>query len=184
MCFSTCGTGKIVTYIIFWIVEKGNKWPRLFIFSSETYWIVNSFEGRCCFIGIYIPDQTWCLASLHSCWVTSVVSDSLRPCGPWPARLLCPWDSPDKSTGGAAMSSFRRSSEPASLRSPALAGRFFTTSAVWEALCYLRCSIVISCLVSISKRSVECNHILCIVLGLYVRTGIVLFFSLLQTSNL
>ena len=31
--------------------------------------------------------------------VASVVSDSLRPQGPWPARLLCPWDSPGKSTG-------------------------------------------------------------------------------------
>ena len=29
----------------------------------------------------------------------SVVSDSLRPCGLLPTRLLCPWDSPGKSTG-------------------------------------------------------------------------------------
>ena len=34
-----------------------------------------------------------------ACSVTSVVSDSLRPHGPWPARLLCPWDSPSKNTG-------------------------------------------------------------------------------------
>jgi len=27
------------------------------------------------------------------------VSDSLRPYGPWPARLLCPWDSPGKDAG-------------------------------------------------------------------------------------
>ena len=27
------------------------------------------------------------------------MSDSLRPHGPWPARLLCPWDSPGKNTG-------------------------------------------------------------------------------------
>ena len=33
------------------------------------------------------------------CLVTSVMSDSLRPHGPWPARLLCPWDSPGKNTG-------------------------------------------------------------------------------------
>ena len=30
---------------------------------------------------------------------TSVVSDSLRPYRPQPARLLCPWDSPGKNTG-------------------------------------------------------------------------------------
>ena len=29
----------------------------------------------------------------------SVVPDSLRPHGLWPARLLCPWESPGKSTG-------------------------------------------------------------------------------------
>ena len=29
----------------------------------------------------------------------SVVSSSLQPCGLWPARLLCPWDSPGKNTG-------------------------------------------------------------------------------------
>ena len=27
------------------------------------------------------------------------MSDSLRPYGPWPAMLLCPWDSPGKNTG-------------------------------------------------------------------------------------
>ena len=34
-----------------------------------------------------------------ACQVASVVSDSLRPYGLLPARLLCPWDSPDKNTG-------------------------------------------------------------------------------------
>ena len=29
----------------------------------------------------------------------SVMSDSLRPYGLWPARLLCPWGSADKNTG-------------------------------------------------------------------------------------
>ena len=34
-----------------------------------------------------------------ACSVTSVVSDSQRPHGLWPARLLCPWDSPSRNTG-------------------------------------------------------------------------------------
>ena len=34
----------------------------------------------------------------------SVVSDSLRPRGLWPARLLCPWDSPGKDTGVGSLS--------------------------------------------------------------------------------
>ena len=32
-------------------------------------------------------------------WSRSVVSDSLRPRGLWPTRLLRPWDSPGKNTG-------------------------------------------------------------------------------------
>ena len=32
-------------------------------------------------------------------WSCSVVSDSLRPHGQQPTRLLCPWDFPGKSTG-------------------------------------------------------------------------------------
>ena len=42
------------------------------------------------FSQIYI--QIWFLAR-------SVMSDSLWPCGLWPTRLLCPWDSPGKDTG-------------------------------------------------------------------------------------
>ena len=34
----------------------------------------------------------------------SVVSDTLRPYGPEPARLLCPWDSPDKNPGVGSLS--------------------------------------------------------------------------------
>ena len=34
------------------------------------------------------------------CYVASVVSDSLRCHGPEPTRLLGPWDSPGKNTGG------------------------------------------------------------------------------------
>ena len=33
------------------------------------------------------------------CWVTSVVSDSVRPYRRQPTRLPCPWDSPGKNTG-------------------------------------------------------------------------------------
>ena len=32
-------------------------------------------------------------------WSCSVVSNSLWPHGLWPTKLLCPWDSPGKSTG-------------------------------------------------------------------------------------
>ena len=40
------------------------------------------------------------LFSLDNCEVScSVAPDSLQPCGLQPTRLLCPWDSPGKSTG-------------------------------------------------------------------------------------
>ena len=40
------------------------------------------------------------LPSVCACVLSySLVSDSLRPCGFWPARLLCPWNSPGKNTG-------------------------------------------------------------------------------------
>ena len=34
-----------------------------------------------------------------TCQVTLVVSDSLKPYGLWPTRILSPWDSPDRKTG-------------------------------------------------------------------------------------
>ena len=33
------------------------------------------------------------------CLLASVMSNSLQHYGPWPARLLCPWDSPGKDNG-------------------------------------------------------------------------------------
>ena len=33
------------------------------------------------------------------CQVTSIMSNSMRPYGLWPTRLLCPWNSPGKNTG-------------------------------------------------------------------------------------
>ena len=63
---------------------------------------------------------------------------TLRLHGLQPARLLYPWDSPGKNTGVGCHALLQGilsylGIEPASLMSPALAGRFFTTSATWEA---------------------------------------------------
>ena len=46
-----------------------------------------------------LGSSIWCLACVPACSVTSVTSNSLRSYGLWPARLLCPWDSPGKNTG-------------------------------------------------------------------------------------
>ena len=45
----------------------------------------------------YYDNKQICL--LHYCYVASVVSDSVRPHGLQPTRLLRPWDSPGKNTG-------------------------------------------------------------------------------------
>ena len=37
--------------------------------------------------------------TMCACWIASGMSDSLRPHGLQPARLLCPWDSPGKNIG-------------------------------------------------------------------------------------
>ena len=49
---------------------------------------------------------------MRTCWIILVMSNSLWSYGMWPARLICPWDSPGKNTGIFAMPSFRGSSPP------------------------------------------------------------------------
>ena len=67
-----------------------------------------------------------------------VVSNSLQPCELGPARLLCPWDSPDKNTGVICYSLLQgifpiQRRETESPKSPTRAGGLFTTSVTWAA---------------------------------------------------
>ena len=71
--------------------------------------------------------------------VASVMSDSLGPNEQESTRLLCPWDSPGKNTGvrchALLQDIFPTQGSNLSLKSPALAARFFfTTRGTWEAL--------------------------------------------------
>ena len=63
--------------------------------------------------------------------VASVLYDSLQPRGLYPARLLCPWDSPGKNSGVGCHARLQgilpTQGSNSSLPSPALAGEFFTT---------------------------------------------------------
>ena len=80
--------------------------------------------------------RVWRYRCMLSC---SVMSDSSQPYGLQPTRLLCPWDFPGKNTAVGGLlcpppgDLPNPGMEPVSLMSPALAGRFFTTSATWEA---------------------------------------------------
>ena len=51
------------------------------------------------------PRSLWSDQCMHAC---SVVSDSLWSHGLYPAKLLCPWDSPGKNTGEDCHFLFRR----------------------------------------------------------------------------
>ena len=61
----------------------------------------NIKKQRHCFANTGLSSQSCGFSSGHVCEVLRgwVVSDSLQPHGLWPARLLCPWGSPGKSTG-------------------------------------------------------------------------------------
>ena len=67
-----------------------------------------------------------------------VVSNSFRPQGLWPARLLCPWDSPGKNTEWVVMPSSRGSSwlknQTCTSCASCIEGGFFTHWATWKAL--------------------------------------------------
>ena len=64
---------------------------------------------------------------------STAVSNFLQPRGLWLTRLLCPWNLPGKNSGVGCHFLLQGifpdpEIEPASLASPALAERFFTTA--------------------------------------------------------
>ena len=62
------------------------------------------------------PTAGFCSSlSVYECLLASVVSDSLRPYGLSPARLLCPWNSPGKNTGVGCHALLQGSSWPRDL---------------------------------------------------------------------
>ena len=67
------------------------------------------------------------------------MSDSFGLHRLWPTSFLCPWDFPGKDNGEDSCFLFQDifsnpEIRPLSLASPTLAGGFFTTTAIWEAL--------------------------------------------------
>ena len=70
-----------------------------------------------------------------ACYMCLILSNSLWPRGLQPARLLCPWNFPGKNTGVGYHALLQKIFPTQELNpsSPALAGRFFTIWATWEA---------------------------------------------------
>ena len=63
---------------------------HLCIGSDELTLALNLDKG-CLSSGIVVTKAHTVTGSNPACSVTSVVSESLRPYGPWPTGLLCPW---------------------------------------------------------------------------------------------
>ena len=98
---------------------------------TANLWTPNPFTGS----------KTRFLSSvcIAACYVASVVSDSVQHYGLQPTRLLCPWDSPGKDTGGDCRSLLQgifltQESNPHLFCLLNWQGGFFTTSATWEAV--------------------------------------------------
>ena len=116
-----------------WLPGQAVVWPSevlLMLYCNESHEISQSFVARC----------TWRVRA-QSFWFFATH-------GLYPARLPCPWNFLGKNTGVGYHFLLQGNLsnpgiEPASLVSPALAGRFFTTWATWEApLPLYNCAIV------------------------------------------
>ena len=86
------------------------------------------------------PEAITTLLIGHMCVCVnhSDMSYSLQSHGLQPARLLCPWNSPDKDTGVDCHSLLQgifltQGSNPHLIMSPALVGGFFTFCVTWKA---------------------------------------------------
>ena len=100
-------------------------------------WSMDSNHRSCTAVVFIFENNLHISGCVSSHQVASVMSDSLWPCGLWPSRLLCPWDSPGKNTGvcchALLQGLFRTQALNPHLMFPASAGSFFTASATWEA---------------------------------------------------
>ena len=102
--------------------------------SQLDIWVCNLGRGECLsFLEIFEMDL-WMTHNIEVAWVLrcSVVSNSLRPHGLWPTRLLCPWDFPGKNTGVIVISCSRGSSQPRDqTRVPCVGIVLLTSSFPW-----------------------------------------------------
>ena len=97
------------------------------------------------------------------------MSDSLRPRGAWPTRLLCPWDPPSKNTGVGCHTLPQGDLpdpgiEPTAPVSPVLAGVFFTTEPPGKPrlCCYFGVNgslVCITCMVWLSLPEAACRDL-------------------------
>ena len=97
-----------MTFIVYW--ERKNGSVIFFVRKKTLSEKMAVPEPNYCFL-ISLPTLAYKQIHFRPCPVSCglqsavksvsrlVISDSLQPHRLWPARLLCPWDSPGKSTG-------------------------------------------------------------------------------------
>ena len=100
-------------------------------------WCLGSYISPLLFRSPF-PTEEWYDEGMCPCAAASVVSDSLRPHGLWPTRLLCPWDFPGRILAWVAVSSSRGSAQPGDrncISCISCVGRWILDNrATWEAL--------------------------------------------------
>ena len=119
--------------------EESNCVPRRRNSGQAKNWSKNNdcFRITICWSSLWrnFHCQISCLSKLYIC-ECSVVSNTLRPHGLQPTRLLCPWSSPGKNIGVSGLPFPTPGDLPdpgmklTSLVFPELTGRSFTTSAI------------------------------------------------------
>ena len=133
----------LVFYLLISNLFLTSQWSLDFTIDTHSSDSLSIFSLSCCFQGLLTCQSqlagvcvgVWvcvCVCVCARARACSVVYDSLRPCGLQPTTLLCPWDFPAENTGVGCHFLLQGISlipgmKPASLVSPALAGRFFTT---------------------------------------------------------
>ena len=118
-------------------------------------------------------------SSLISC---SVVSDSWRPHGLKPTRLLCPWNSPSKNAGWVAIPFSKGSSQPRDWTwVSCIAGRFFMVWAMRKphsSLTHPHSSLfsVVICITSMYTEMLHKTMLLTVLLNIHRYLPFLIFF--------
>ena len=79
-------------FVVVWLALEFMKQEKLFCKNVSKKIIISNC------LTWHLPEFRYKLGQTSTCLVTSVVSDSLWLNGPWPARLLCPCNSPGMNT--------------------------------------------------------------------------------------
>ena len=119
-------------FLVSYHLSTFHLWPLRWMMTVTGVHEVNSLWNTGQLLGIwafsFFSSLPHLLQRIFCVRVCSVMSDSLKPHGRQPTRLLCPWKFPGKSTGVGCYSYSRGYSQPRHrTTSPALAGRFFAT---------------------------------------------------------